>query len=248
MKRTLSLLVALALLLACSGAPLSAAAAPLDGADLPPVFSQNNVAPEHPEEAPAAIAVPENAVHAPELDKVLNVTDGTLEFYTPAEAEAENGYYPWAAEEGYARSTNQGIDSSYVDSTDSTYTIPSASVVNTTVETKAGEILYFRYRVSSESTDRLRFYIDGQQVSRWSGDVDWAVYFYQLEAGTHVLQWEYTKDGVAARLEDTAYLDDVYVGAPKAVTGVEIQETASVPGYRRVQLTWDVLPDVAFNR
>lgn len=54
MKRTLSLLVALALLLACSGAPLSAAAAPLDGADLPPVFSQNNVAPEYPEAAPAA--------------------------------------------------------------------------------------------------------------------------------------------------------------------------------------------------
>ena len=58
MKRTLSLLVALALLLACSGAPLSAAAAPLDGADLPPVFSQNNVAPEYPEAAPAAVALP----------------------------------------------------------------------------------------------------------------------------------------------------------------------------------------------
>ena len=77
------------------------------------------------------------------------------------------------------------------------HTIPSASVVNTTVETKAGEILYFRYRVSSESADRLRFYIDGQQVKSWSGDVDWAVYFYQLEAGTHVLQWEYTKDAAA---------------------------------------------------
>lgn len=63
-----------------------------------------------------------------------------------------------------------------------------------------------------------------------------------------MLQWEYTKDAGTAELEDTAYLDDVYVGAPKAVTGVEIQETASVAGYRRVQLTWDVLPDVAFNR
>ncbi len=73
-------------------------------------------------------------MHAPELDKVLNVTDGTLNFYTPAEA--EDGYYPWAAEEGYAKSTNQGVDSSYVDAT---YTIPSASVVNTTVETKAGK-------------------------------------------------------------------------------------------------------------
>lgn len=55
----------------------------------------------------------------------------------------EDGYYPWAAEEGYAKSTNQGVDSWYVDST---YTIPSASVVNTTVETEEGEILYFRYR------------------------------------------------------------------------------------------------------
>lgn len=177
--------------------------------------------------------------HAPELDEALNVPGGTLEFYTPEEM--YHGYYPWVVEEDYAKSSNQGIDAMDVD-------IQSISTVHTVVTTQAGDILRFRYKVSSENSDRLRFYLDGEQLERWSGACDWTIYQRSLEPGQHELKWEYSKDNGSSRLEDTACLDDVHVGAPEPAAEVEIQETASVAGYRKVQLSWNVLPDTAFNR
>lgn len=110
-------------------------------------------------------------------------------------------------------------------------------------------MLTFRYKVSSEKKmDLLRFYLDGERLESWSGEVDWATFILALEAGPHELRWEYDKDYSGSQMEDTGYLDDVCVAAPVAATGVEMQETASVAGYRTVQLTWNVLPDTAFNR
>ena len=181
------------------------------------------------------------AVHSLELDEALNVEGGKLEFYTPEEA--SNGYYPWVAEDGYAKSTNTGVDATTF------YSPPSISTVNTTVHAQEGQVLTFRYKVSSEEKmDLLRFYVDGERQAQWSGELDWAVYIMALEPGEHVLTWEYDKDWSDSRFEDTAWLDDVCVAAPVAATGIEIQETASVPGYRSVALNWNVLPDTAFNR
>ena len=181
------------------------------------------------------------AVHSLELDEALNVEGGKLEFYTPEEA--SNGYYPWVAEDGYAKSTNTGVDATTF------YSPPSISTVNTTVHAQEGQVLTFRYKVSSEEKmDLLRFYVDGERQAQWSGELDWAVYIMALEPGEHVLTWEYDKDWSDSRFEDTAWLDDVCVAAPVAATGIEIQETVSVPGYRSVALNWNVLPDTAFNR
>ena len=110
-------------------------------------------------------------------------------------------------------------------------------------------MLTFRYKVSSEKKmDLLRFYLDGERLESWSGEVDWATFILALEAGPHELRWEYDKDYSGSQMEDTGCLDDVCVAAPVAATGVEMQETASVAGYRTVQLTWNVLPDTAFNQ
>ncbi len=180
-------------------------------------------------------------VHSEELDAALNSNGGELEFMTAAEA--ANGYFPWAAVEDYAKSTNEGVDA------ESNYNPPSISTVSTTVEIAEGEILRFLYRVSSEKDyDLFRFYVDGERIEQWSGIVDWSVYNYAPTPGTHEFKWEYDKDWSGAQNEDAAYLDDIYIGTPEAVTGVEIQPTATVAGYRRVQLVWNVLPDAAFNR
>lgn len=179
--------------------------------------------------------------HSQELDEALNVEDGKLEFYTPEEA--SNGYFPWVAENGSAKSTNKGVDAT------TSYSPPSISTVNTTVNAKEGEVLTFRYKVSSEEKmDLFRFYMDGARLGQWSGERDWAVYIMELEPGEHVLKWEYDKDYSGNYFEDMAWLDDVCVAAPVAATGIEIQETAIVAGCRSVALTWNVLPDTAFNR
>lgn len=105
------------------------------------------------------------AVHSLELDEALNVEGGKLEFYTPEEA--SNGYYPWVAEDGYAKSTNTGVDAT------TSYSPPSISTVNTTVHAQEGQVLTFRYKVSSEEkADLLRFYVDGERQAQWSGELE----------------------------------------------------------------------------
>ena len=180
-------------------------------------------------------------VHDQKLDDALNAEGGKLEFYTPEKA--SNGYFPWVAEDGYARSTNNGIDA------ETSYSPPSISTVSTTVNAGEGEVLTFRCRVSSEEqVDSLRFYMDGERLKQWSGEQDWVVYILALEPGEHVFKWNYEKDYSGSYYQDTAWLDDVRVGEPVAATGVEIQQTASVAGCRTVALTWKVLPDTAFSR
>ena len=93
------------------------------------------------------------------------------------------------AENGSAKSTNKGVDAT------TSYSPPSISTVRTTVTAKEGEVLTFRYRVSSEEKmDLFRFYMDGERLGQWSGERDWAVYILALEPGEHVLQWDYDKD------------------------------------------------------
>ena len=179
--------------------------------------------------------------HSAELDAVLNLDGGALEFMTIAEV--ENGYFPWEAVEEYAKSTNEGIDSAPGSGP------PSISMMCTTINSNEGDVLRFSYRVSSEEkSDNLCVYLDDERVLKASGDVDWTVFNCALTAGVHEVRWEYDKDYSHSDDEDAAFIDNVYVGTPEPVSGVEIQPTASVPGYRTVQLEWNVLPDTAFNR
>lgn len=175
--------------------------------------------------------------HSAELDAALNIDGGAIEFMTVAEV--ANGYFPWEAVEGYAKSTNEGVDS------DPT----SISMMCTTLNSNEGDVLRFSYRVSSEERgDKLCVYIDDERILNVSGEIDWTVFNYALTAGTHEIRWEYDKDYSKSRYEDAAFIDNVYVGTPEPVSGVEIQPTASVPGYRTIQLEWNVLPDTAYNR
>lgn len=177
-------------------------------------------------------------VHSPELDAVLNAAGGALEFFTPEEPAA--GCYPWAAEADYAVSTNEGVSSGAV---------PSISTVQTTVNAAQGDVLSFRWRVSSEEKmDLFRFYIDGVRVLNRSGEVGWNYYIAELEPGEHELRWDYDKDSNGNIGEDRACLNEVRIGAPLPVTGVEIMEALSVPGCRKAKLEWNVLPGNAFNR
>lgn len=76
------------------------------------------------------------------------------------------------------------------------------------------QTMSFAYRVSSESGfDYLNFYVDGQLLSRWSGEVDWSEYSFDISAGEHTLKWEYLKDFSESRGSDKAWIDNVnYIG------------------------------------
>lgn len=68
----------------------------------------------------------------------------------------------------------------------------------------------FSYRVSSEANwATLAFYIDGVQLQKWSGDVPWATYAFPLTAGTHTLEWRYSKTIANVVGLDAAFIDNV---------------------------------------
>ncbi|MCD4731334.1 MAG: PKD domain-containing protein, partial [Bacteroidales bacterium] len=73
--------------------------------------------------------------------------------------------------------------------------------------TSDGEITFFR-KVSSEySWDYLRFFIDGNQIDEWSGNVAWGQESFPVNAGVHTFKWEYYKDGSVSSGEDCAWID-----------------------------------------
>jgi len=72
--------------------------------------------------------------------------------------------------------------------------------------------LSFWYRVSSEgSYDFFNFYIDGVQQVHASGNVGWTQFNSALNAGSHLLRWEYVKDTSVSTGSDTTWIDDLVI-------------------------------------
>jgi hypothetical protein len=93
----------------------------------------------------------------------------------------------------------------------------SASWLQTTV-TGPG-VLSFWWKVDSDVTppppdppysyDYLEFVIDETSQNMIMGQVDWNYQSYVIPAGTHVLQWQYVKDGQYNTGSDQGWLDQV---------------------------------------
>ncbi len=74
--------------------------------------------------------------------------------------------------------------------------------------------LSFWWKVSSEpSNDRLRFYVDGSSILTISGEVDWQLVTYNLNSGSHDLQWRYYKNGSTDGGQDRGWVDQVQFAA-----------------------------------
>ncbi len=125
--------------------------------------------------------------------------DNTIDPFTSADWTTENttvnsGSYA-------AQSGNQGQDDSV-----STIALENIDIPD------QGAIITFAFKVSSEQNyDFLRFYIDGNLIEEWSGDVGWSNYSETVESGTHTFEWKYEKDGSVDAGDDTGYLDDVVI-------------------------------------
>ncbi|MFQ5430496.1 MAG: M14 family zinc carboxypeptidase [Phycisphaerae bacterium] len=73
-----------------------------------------------------------------------------------------------------------------------------------------GGDISFWYRVSSEANyDFFRFYVDGVvQVSVSGTSGTWTQFVTTLAPGSHLLKWEYAKDGSVSSGSDTAWIDN----------------------------------------
>ncbi len=78
----------------------------------------------------------------------------------------------------------------------------------------------FYLKVSCEPNfDFLGFYVDGTERQRWSGEIDWMNYSTPLTAGTHTLEWRYSKDQNGTAGLDAAFIDNVNLPFRVAING-----------------------------
>jgi hypothetical protein len=63
----------------------------------------------------------------------------------------------------------------------------------------------------------LEFYIDGNLISRWSGEQDWSPYGFSVPAGLHTFEWRYSKDVARSAGADAAFIDNILLPRIPAV-------------------------------
>ena len=140
--------------------------------------------------------------------------------------------YPWtiAAEgrDGYcAKSANAGVTSS-------------EGWCQLTVDVLASGDLSFWYKVSSEQTyDKLHFYMDGQEIEVWSGNMDWSEFTQPVSTGTHTFKWSYTKDYSVNNGSDCAWIDNIKFPPVDVISFIDpVSDLQATVTGMTVDLTW----------
>ena len=188
---------------------------------------------------PIAIPVrpaPKTELESDALSDALNAAGQSNTFVS-------TGSYPWQVDSTTydgrtaAQSGNYNVSSS-------------TSSFSTTVTLLAGDIVSFEYCVSSESNyDKFKFSVNDSVVLTKSGLVSWNSYSYQATAdGEYTFMWSYTKDGSVNGNSDACWVDNVYIGAPLAVTGIDVLEHLDIPVNGTGTVAYSVLPENAYNK
>ena len=88
------------------------------------------------------------------------------------------------------------------------------SSLSINIEASTADSVTFYFRVSSEEDwDFLKFFIDGLEKGKWSGELPWTYGSFPVDSGSHVLKWTYIKDANTSKGMDRAWLD--YIIFPK---------------------------------
>ncbi|MBR1608717.1 MAG: C10 family peptidase [Kiritimatiellae bacterium] len=91
------------------------------------------------------------------------------------------------------------------------------SSVSTTIDVADTNTVSFAWMTSCESgADHLRVYVDGEEFDRASGATPWTLVEIPLEAGTHVVKWEYAKDESLSKRDDAVWVDAVKLAVGNA--------------------------------
>lgn len=70
--------------------------------------------------------------------------------------------------------------------------------------------LSFQWKVSSEAAyDYLSLFVDGALVTRISGEVPWTPVSHAVGAGSHTVEWRYSKDPLDTALLDAGWVDRI---------------------------------------
>lgn len=120
------------------------------------------------------------------------------------------GNQPWAVSNLYPFEGNYSLKSGSVGNNES-------SEISLQYTSMTNDSISFYRKVSSESGDKLKFFIDNQLMEEWSGTTSgWRRACYPVTAGTHTYKWSYVKNGGGVQGSDAAWID--YILLPPPVT------------------------------
>ncbi|MBI2437867.1 MAG: M4 family metallopeptidase, partial [Lentisphaerae bacterium] len=103
-------------------------------------------------------------------------------------------------------------------------------------------IFSFWWKVSSEANwDYLRFFIDGQEQRKITGEASWSYYAYTNLSGTRTATWVYTKDSSVSNGYDAGWVDKVaWASSDRAPTLPPISATDG--DYSdRIRINWSAI-------
>ena len=75
--------------------------------------------------------------------------------------------------------------------------------------TEAGFVGFYRKTSTEADWDYLFFYIDGQELGKWSGEEPWEYMEFPIDTGMHTVTWNYIKDQWVSDGQDAAFIDEI---------------------------------------
>ncbi|MHC4509822.1 MAG: right-handed parallel beta-helix repeat-containing protein [Planctomycetota bacterium] len=147
-----------------------------------------------------------NAVFVPPNGEILIIEEPKAEGFETGDFSALNwtsyGDADWAVTSSQKNSGAYSAQAGFIED-------DQTSTLAVTLDCASGEISFYRKVSSEASFDYLRFYIDGEEQDRWSGEEDWTDASFPVTEGRRTFRWEYSKDGSASDGDDTAWIDDI---------------------------------------
>ncbi len=114
----------------------------------------------------------------------------------------DSGNASWAITSWEKHSGTYSAQTGMIDHDEST-------ILQVTLDCVLGDILFYCKVSSERGFDYLKFYIDGVEKGRWSGEEDWAEVSFSVTAGKRTFKWTYSKDSSVSEGDDTAWIDDI---------------------------------------
>jgi len=152
-----------------------------------------------------------------EADKDITLSDSVYLIVGTLVEDFETGNYtrfPWqfSGNSNWNITLNQPWEGTYCSQSGTILDNQECSMYLTMDVLSASEISFYR-KVSSENNyDFLYFYIDGQEMGKWAGDVPWSKVTFPVQAGSHTFRWKYKKDYSVSTGADKAWVD--YISWP----------------------------------
>ena len=145
--------------------------------------------------------------------------------------------YPWTI------TTNAPYEGTYCMKSGGAGVANVVSNMTVTVDIPADGLMSFFGKISCESSwDYGYFYIDGVQKGNYTGAGTWGERVFDITAGTHTFQWQYTKDGSVNSNDDCFYVDYItfYKQPAPAVPGMTYDfEDHTMQGWTSVDADGD---------